>query len=128
MDSVIQIVVLCLLCTPLILLIRGTTPALALSLSLGLCVCVLLVLARRMGELSELLAQLCSEGGLDETSFAPLIKAVALAVLCRLSAEICRDGGQSSLASLVEMAGSLGILLLSVPIIYEVMELLVSLL
>ena len=51
-----------------------------------------------------------------------MLKALAISFCCRMSAEICRDCGEASLASRVEAAGKAGIVLLSLPIVKQLLE------
>ena len=49
--------------------------------------------------------------------FGIMLKAVAISLCCKAGAEICRDCGENSLASKLELAGKAGILLLSLPLL-----------
>ncbi|NLW74253.1 MAG: hypothetical protein GX057_05075 [Clostridiales bacterium] len=71
--------------------------------------------------LFEYLGRLISVSALSEYA-AILIKALGIAVLTHITAEVCRDCGESSAASYVELAGKLEILLLSLPLILSIME------
>lgn len=51
-----------------------------------------------------------------------MLKALGIAVCCQLTAEICRDCGESSSASRVELAGKIGILLLALPLIRDILQ------
>lgn len=62
-----------------------------------------------------------AERGVDGY-FAIMLKALAISFCCRMSAEICRDCGEASLASRVEAAGKAGIVLLSLPIVKQLLE------
>lgn len=53
--------------------------------------------------------------------FTVLIKALAIALSCQVCAEICRDCGENSLASKVELAGKIGIIILSLPILQQLL-------
>ncbi len=63
-----------------------------------------------------------SGGGWDGETWAILVKALGVAFLCEVTASVCRDGGESGLASWVEMAGRVEILLLSLPLIRTVFD------
>ncbi len=54
--------------------------------------------------------------------FSPLVKALFIALLCQITAEICRDFGENGIASKVEFGGKLSIIYLSIPLIKEVLE------
>ena len=57
-----------------------------------------------------------------ESYFALMLKSLAVSLCCRMTAETCRDCGENSLASRVELAGKVGIVLISVPIVTELFE------
>lgn len=50
-----------------------------------------------------------------------LFKALAVAILTQVCAELCRESGESGVASGVELAGKVEILLISLPLINEIL-------
>ncbi len=54
--------------------------------------------------------------------FIIMLKALAISLCCRMSAEICRDCGENSLASRVELAGKAGIVMISLPIVQQLLS------
>ncbi len=69
-----------------------------------------------IGEMGDLLSSstLSSYAGV-------MLKAVGIAVLCATCGDICRDCGEASIASCVEVAGNLLILSLCIPILREIL-------
>ena len=57
-----------------------------------------------------------------QSYFALMLKALAISLCCRMSAEICRDCGENSLASRVELAGKIGIVIISLPVIQQLLS------
>ena len=53
---------------------------------------------------------------------AVLFKAVGICLLTQLAGDVCRDSGESSIAAKVELAGRTAILLLTLPMIREVLS------
>ena len=51
-----------------------------------------------------------------------VLKALGIAIVVQIAADICRDCGESSAASGVELIGKLEILLLCLPIIKSILE------
>ena len=51
-----------------------------------------------------------------------MLRALGLALLCRISADICRDCGEGTIATGVEMAGKIAILLLCFPLLREIVS------
>ena len=54
---------------------------------------------------------------------ALLFKALGLAILTQICAEICKESGESGIASAVELVGKIEILLLCIPLINEILTL-----
>ncbi len=57
-----------------------------------------------------------------ESYFSLMLKAIAISMCCRMSAEICRDCGESALASRVELAGKVSIVLISLPVVRQLFD------
>lgn len=60
--------------------------------------------------------------GITAGGITVMIKALGVAVCCQLTADICRDCGEASSASRVELAGKIGILLLALPLIADIVK------
>ena len=84
----------------------------------------LLLLALVLEQLSPVLEQLRSTmelTGLTGDYAAVLFKAVGICLLTQLAGDVCRDSGESSIASKIELAGRAAILLTAMPLIQEVL-------
>ncbi len=51
-----------------------------------------------------------------------MVRGLGLCVVCRVCSDICRDCGQATLASAVEGAGKIGMILLAMPTVMEILE------
>ena len=84
----------------------------------------LLLMAMVLEQLSPVLEQLRSTmelTGLTEDYAAILFKAVGICLLTQLAGDVCRDSGESSIASKIELAGRAASLLTAMPLIQEVL-------
>lgn len=82
----------------------------------------LLLMAMVLEQLSPVLEQLRSTmelTGLTGDYAAVLFKAVGICLLTQLAGDVCRDSGESSIASKIELAGRAAILLTAMPLIQE---------
>ena len=70
-----------------------------------------------VGELLSEINNIIAECGVDIKYFSLCVKAVGLAYVSQLGAEILRDAGEGAIASKVEAAGKISILLLTMPVI-----------
>ena len=93
-------------------LLRMAVTVVALGLTLSLVATVL-------GYVTELAN---ATGGLDQEGWPILLKALGVAFLTEIAASVCRDSGETGLATWVETAGKLEVLLLSFPLIKTVLD------
>lgn len=110
------------------LTIRRQTPELALVLALVTGGLILYASRAALAQTLELLEQLASVAGLSRELLVPLVKTVGISILIRLAAQLCKDGGMDSVATFLELAGSLAALAVAVPLLEAVLTLLESLL
>ena len=102
-------------------LIRSMRPELAPAASALSGVVLLSFLLAELAPFIEFIRSVASEQGLDGY-FALMLKALAISVCCKITSEICKGCGEGTLSSQVELAGKAGILLISLPIIKELLE------
>lgn len=127
MELSIQAAALCVIAALLALVVRRGSPEFALLLTLGATAAVLLSLAGSLGDLTDFLGRLVEESGLSQELFIPLYKTVGIAMVVKLGGGLCRDAGESALASVVETAGAVCALLAALPLLRAVLALLLEL-
>ena len=139
MEQVIQVTGLCVVGALLALVVKRGSPETALLVTLAVVVVVLVFLADAMGEVvalalagvvKELLAflgELGSASGVSADLFVPLYKTIGIALVVQVGGNLCRDAGESALASVVETAGTLCALLAALPLLRAVLDMLLEL-
>ena len=100
--------------------LRKNTPELALLLALAAGLWMLALTASGLGAVVELMNELAEQAGLSEVLLEPVVKTVALSILTRLTAEICRSAGEGGVAAFVETAGTVLALLAALPLVRAV--------
>ena len=128
METVIRLCALCLTGALLAVLLKRTNPDIALLLAVAVCGAALLLLAEPLGQVRDLFAQLLDWGGLPTDLFLPLVKTVGIALVSRTGSDLCRDAGEGALASVLETAGAVAAIVVSLPLFRAVWDLLESLL
>lgn len=128
MEEMIRIGALCVIGAVLALYLARQLPESGMLVALAVCAAVGAALLSPLGELFAFVRSMAAWGGMEDRVFEPLLKTVGIAVLSRVGTELCRDAGQSALAALVEMSGTVGALLVSLPLLQAVWELLEGLL
>lgn len=118
-----------LLCGAMLaVVLRSWRPELALCLSLAAGVVVLVLLLGQIAPLLAAVKRLTAAGGLSTDHLTVVLKAAGICLLTQLTADTCRDAGESSLAGKAELVGRVLLLLLAVPLFEEILALVTRLL
>jgi stage III sporulation protein AD len=81
-----------------------------------------------MGAVIGLFRDLSRLARVDELYLTTLLKILGIAYIAEFGAQICRDAGEGTIASKIEMVGKILILVLALPIFAAIMEVIVRLL
>lgn len=119
---------LCLIGALLAVLLKRTNPDMALLLAAAVCGAALLLLTEPLEEIRDVFQQLADGGQLPVELFTPLVKTVGIALISRTGSDLCRDAGEGAMGSLIETAGAVTAILVSLPLFQAAWELLCSLL
>lgn len=117
MEQIIRFAAAALLATAVCLLLRRSNPELQLPLAAIVCAFVLGGCLTLLSPVRELLEQAAALTGLSSAYFLPVGKCVAIAILSKGAADLCRDGGQSAMAGAVELGGAAAALYVSLPLV-----------
>lgn len=120
----LRIAAVCLACLPVLLLVKKAAPEQALLLSAAVLAAAGLALVSLAAPAVERLRALFDQAGLDSGHTAILLKTLAVSMVTKLCADLCRDGGSQALGTAVELAGALTALLILLPLLEAVTALL----
>lgn len=127
MEETIRIAAACVLTALLAVLLKKGTPELALLLTVGAAVAALVFLGGFFETLLDFLDELAEKTNVDPELFVPLYKTVGIALVVRVGGNLCRDAGESGLASVLETAGTVCALLVALPLLRTALTLLMEL-
>ncbi|MFI5359518.1 MAG: stage III sporulation protein AD [Halanaerobiales bacterium] len=119
---IIQIVGLALLSAILIIVIKQVKPELAFLLSIVSGLVILILIMRQVEAVIELLNQLARQARVDMLYFNTIIKIIGIAYIGEFGAEITRDSGENALASKIELAAKIIIMVIAIPIMLSLIE------
>ena len=103
------------------LIIRKSNPELSLLLSMAAVTLVLGVAATLFRPLEDLWEKTWELYGVGDAYLLPVLKCCAMALVAKLTAELCREASQSAAASAVEYLGVLCALGAAMPLIATMM-------
>lgn len=128
METMVRIAAVGLTAAVLGAVLKKSAPELALLLVVAAGVWILTLTLDGLGAVAALMEELAGVSGLSEELLEPVAKTVALSILTKLTAEICRSAGESGLASFVELAGTVAALVVALPLMRAVAVLMAEML
>ncbi|HHW02656.1 MAG TPA: stage III sporulation protein AD [Thermoanaerobacterales bacterium] len=126
--EIVQIVGMGIVATILVVLLKEDKPEIALQISIVIGAIIFLLMIEKIISVVDVLKSLSQKASIDMIYMSTVLKIIGIAYLAEFGAQICRDAGASSIASKIEFAAKIMILVLSLPILMAVLELLIKLL
>lgn len=125
--DILQIVGLGLVVCILAIILRQQKPPMATLLSLTAGVMIFLVMLPQITAVFNVLKDLASQANVSMVYMGTILKIVGIAYIADFGSQICRDAGESALASKIEFAAKIIVLVMAVPIIIAVLHSLIKL-
>jgi stage III sporulation protein AD len=126
--EIIQIVGLGLIATVLILVIKEQKPIFAFLLAAFTGIIIFLFLINQVRIVIQTLELLAEKSNVNMIFLKTILKIIGIAYIAEFGAQIVRDAGQESIASKIELAGKMLILVMAVPIISVIIDTVLKLL
>ncbi|EST56185.1 stage III sporulation protein AD [Brevibacillus panacihumi W25] len=126
--EIVQIVGLGLVATILALVIKDQKPMFAFLIAIASGVIIFFFLIGKIAEVIQILEKLAVQADLNLVFLETILKIIGIAYIAEFGAQITRDAGQGAIASKIEMAGKVLILVMAVPIIQIIIETVIDLL
>lgn len=120
MDLMVKVAAGAITAAVLGVVLRKNTPELALLLALAAGLWMVALVADGLGAVVALMEELTSLADLSEELLEPVVKTVALSILTRLTAEVCKSAGEGGVAAFVETAGTVLALVVALPLVRAV--------
>ena len=128
MDEIIKIVGIGLIAVVLIIIVKQYRPEFALYISLIAGVVILYMALDNLTSCINLLKQICEKSGVNSKFIGILIKMTGIAFLSEFAISICKDAGEGAIASKVEIGSKAIIISMSIPIIYNLLDVILKIL
>jgi stage III sporulation protein AD len=126
--EIVQIVGLGLVATILALVIKEQKPMFAFLIAVASGVIIFFFLIDKISEVIRILERLAVQADLNLVFLETILKIIGIAYIAEFGAQMTRDAGQGAIASKIELAGKVLILVMAVPIIRIIIETVIDLL
>lgn len=126
--EILQVVGLGLIATILILVVKEQKPVFAFLLATFVGITIFLALAGKISDVIRILENLATQAHVNNLFLETILKIIGIAYIAEFGAQVTRDAGQGSIASKIELAGKVLIMVMAIPIITVIIETIVSIL
>jgi stage III sporulation protein AD len=128
MDTLFKIAAVALIGLVLTVLVKQRSPEMALALGLFTAVAVIFTAFDIFRGVKDALDNIIGEAGLHQDIIMPVWKTCVIAIVTKITAELCRDAKESAVASGVETAGAVLGLFAVLPLFSSLFDIMRSLL
>ena len=118
----LTVVGVCLLSAVAVITVRRFAPEYAMLISLVSGCVVLVALVVTSSGLFTKIEEVFVASGLDIGIFKIVLKCLGLCYITNFAVDVCRDFGQTSLGSKVELAGKISVTVLTLPLVEDILK------
>ncbi len=108
-------------------LIKQIKPELAPLTAIGAACVIFVALSEKLLDATGKLEEMLVLAGLEKENISVLVKSLGICIVTQTASDICKENSASSVATAVELAGRIGMLMLSLPMIETVARIAIGL-
>lgn len=114
--NITAVIVTCIAAALLCLYLRQSRPEFAALVSLACSILVLIFVVQGISKVAAELESLIKSTQLDTEMLGIVLKCLGICILAELGSGSCRDAGETAIATKVELAAKLSLILASLPL------------
>ena len=120
--DIIKIIGVGLIALIIIIIVKQYRPEFTMYVSVAAGIIILLLVMDKLSAIINLLTNLANRTSINNEFIFLLIKITGIAILTEFAASVCKDSGETAIASKVDMGGKIIIIAMSIPIIASLLE------
>ena len=126
--DILQIIGVGIVGALLSLVLRAHRPEIALQIALTTGIIIFLSIAAMLGSAVEAIMALADKYGIDAGYIGTVIRIIGIAYICQFTADVCKDAGESAVASKIEFAAKVLMLVYAIPIVDALLQMIITML
>ena len=126
--EIVKIIGVGLVALILIIILKQYKPEFTIYASIIAGAIILFMVISKLSAIVALLTNLSNKTGVGSEFLKILLKITGIAILTEFAVSICKDSGESAIASKIDLGGKIIIISISIPIITALLELVISIL
>ena len=125
--DIVKVVAVGLITLVATIIVKQVKPEIAILITLaGSIILIMFVVQMLQGAFGNFM-NIFNKTGVNNSLFIPVFKILGIGYLCEFGANLCVDGGCSSIADKILFCGKIAILIIAIPIINSVIDVVVEL-
>ena len=96
-------------------------------LSIGACLFIVSFIIGRLGNVLDSIDRITGYININMEYISILLKMLGISYICEFATDICKDAGYGAIASHIELAGRVTMVVMSLPILFHVIDMVVRL-
>ena len=126
--EIVKIVSIALIGLVIIILLKQYKPEYAIYISLLTGMLILLFIMDRLSGIIHLIQSIANQAKINNQFIGILLKITGIAFLSEFAISICKDSGETAVASKIEIGTKIIIISMSIPIISNLLEIILKIL
>jgi len=124
--DIMKIVIVGIIAAVLAVLLREEKPEIAILISIVTGLVIFIFIITKLNSVMSVLKYFAAKANIDILYFSTILKVIAIAYITEFGAQICRDAGEGAIASKVEFAGKVLIMVIAIPILAALMDIMIK--
>lgn len=120
--DIIKIIGVGLIALIIIIIVKQYRPEFTMYVSVAAGIIILLLVMDKLSAIINLLTNLANRTSINNEFIFLLIRITGIAILTEFASSVCKDSGETAIASKVDMGGKIIIIAMSIPIIASLLE------
>lgn len=126
--EILQIVGVGIVATVLSMVVKEQKPLFAFMIAIVTGVVIFLFVADQIWKVIYVLEKIVFQASIDMFYLETILKIIGISYIAEFGAQVTRDAGEGAIASKIELAGKILILIMAIPIIQAILETVIRLL
>lgn len=124
--EVVQIIAVGFIAVIIIVVLKQYKPEYSMYVSIIAGAIIIFLSLDKITAIINLLTNLSKKSGINAEYLGILLKITGIAILTEFAVSICKDSGESAIASKIDFGGKVIVISMSVPIIYALLEIILK--
>lgn len=128
MDDLIKIIGVGIVAVIINIILKQYKPEFVIYVSIITGVIILFLVMDKLSGIINLLTSLSNKASINTQFLGLILKITGIAILIEYGTSICKDSGETAIASKIELGGKVVIIAMSIPIIQVLLETIIKIL